>query len=214
MADDVAGKLPGWSTDYDYSRAFSGLFEREVAAETDRGVIIVAATLMDGALETMFRNVLVPVASGNDELFEGSAAPLGTFHARILLAHRMGLVSARTARELHLFRKMRNDCAHNLHGVSFDTTAMKNRTLELTRSQPTLIERMRKNGTVATTTRQEFIVVASWTLWVVNGRATLHERFEDRDDAWGLYGHPAAEAAMKAALAQAQRQRSDDNSPP
>src|SRR5690348_13100633 len=93
---------------------YHDLLHQEFSKETDRAAVIVAASMLDELLRTILVARLVPVSSATDELFDGANAPVGTFSARIEMAYRVGLVSVKFARDLHLVRKIRNDFAHNI----------------------------------------------------------------------------------------------------
>jgi hypothetical protein len=95
---------------------YHDLLHAEFAKETDRAAVIVAASMLDELLRSILVAKLVPVSSSTDELFDGANAPLGTFSARIEMAYRVGLISVKFSRDLHLVRRIRNDFAHNIHG--------------------------------------------------------------------------------------------------
>ena len=67
--------------------------------------------MLDELLKQLIAAHLLPCA-GQETLFSGAAAPLSFFSSRIDLAHRIGLISPRLARDLHLIRRIRNDFAH------------------------------------------------------------------------------------------------------
>ncbi len=80
---------------------WNALLKKEFAKETDRGAVILAATLLDIGLDNMLRSNLVPIASANDDLFDGANAPLNNFSSKINLSYRLGLISEKYARDLH-----------------------------------------------------------------------------------------------------------------
>lgn len=110
------------------------VLSREFDRESDRASVILAAALLDSALETLLKTRLVPSATANDTLLDGAYAPISSFSARIDLAYRIGLISAKLSRDLHLIRKIRNNFAHNVSGASFEDSAVRNRVQELRRS--------------------------------------------------------------------------------
>ncbi|HSS79504.1 MAG TPA: DUF4145 domain-containing protein [Thermoanaerobaculia bacterium] len=111
------------------------LFQKEFSKESDRAAVILAAAMLEQALESLLRARLVAIASDSDPLFDGPYAPVSTFSAKIDLAFRIGLLSSRVARDLHLVRKIRNSFAHNVTGCNFDDAIVRNRATELIRSQ-------------------------------------------------------------------------------
>ncbi|MBX9848016.1 MAG: hypothetical protein K2X64_01880 [Rhodocyclaceae bacterium] len=145
---------------------WADVFLSEFAKESDRAAVIVAASIFDNSLRDLLKQYLVPNASGTDELFDGTNAPLATFSAKIAFAHRLGLISGSFARNLHLIRRIRNEFAHNIHGGSFEDTAVKSRVMELYKSQ------VYKNETTGSIlhpkgARGDFLTVCVWMVWVL-----------------------------------------------
>jgi DNA-binding MltR family transcriptional regulator len=85
--------------------------------ESGRGVVLIAAAMLDEVLEKSIRAFLVE-NDGVDGLLKGSNAPIGTLSARINLAYSLGLLSRAEYEECHRLRKIRNQFAHDIH-VSF-----------------------------------------------------------------------------------------------
>jgi DNA-binding MltR family transcriptional regulator len=136
----------------------------EFGKESDRAAVILAASVADELLRTLLSAHLVPVTSSTDELFDGANAPLGTFSSRIEMSYRLGLVSVKFARDLHLIRKIRNDFAHNIHGCSFDDARIKSRILELSKSHG-IINRSPHRFLGEVLPRQAFLETASWMIY-------------------------------------------------
>jgi len=82
----------------------------------------------------VLRAFLVPCPTSQDTLFDGPSATLATFGARIDFAHRLGLLSAQSSRDLHLIRRMRNDQAHSVEGRTFDDPGLKDQVTQLAKS--------------------------------------------------------------------------------
>jgi DNA-binding MltR family transcriptional regulator len=106
----------------------------EFKGESDRACVILAASLLDNALLALLQSKLAPCAGSNDALFDGANAPLSTFSSRIDASYRLGLISARFCRDLHLVRRIRNEFAHNVTGCSFDESAIRDRVQALANS--------------------------------------------------------------------------------
>jgi len=115
-------------------RHWDRLYKEEFAKETDRAGVILSASMLDQVLETILRSHLSASSSTDDELFDSSNAPLSSFSSRINMCHRLGLISPRLCRDLHIVRKIRNQFAHNITGCTFETPGVRNRILELVRS--------------------------------------------------------------------------------
>lgn len=146
------------------------LLQEEFKKETDRGAVILAASLFDIQLETLLKDFLIPDHGSDDELFESTTAPLSSFSAKILMAYRLGLITKRFARDLNLIRKIRNEFAHNIHGCSFEHSSVKSRVHELSKSSSisTKLPVMRKSFPPGT--RGEFLVNASWMIWCLTNK--------------------------------------------
>ena len=94
-------------------------------AESDRGVMILAATMLDDALRVALMRTM-PTASKNvkDQIFTHDG-PMGTFSKRILLAEGIGMFSPAVARQVHVIRRIRNAAAHAHADVSFAVEEVK-----------------------------------------------------------------------------------------
>jgi len=98
-------------------------FLKALSKESDRGVVLVAATMLDDLLE---RTILAFLMDHKEtaRLLDGFNAPLGTFASRILAAFALGLLSEVEYRECENLRKVRNIFAHNVH-ASFEDQKVK-----------------------------------------------------------------------------------------
>jgi DNA-binding MltR family transcriptional regulator len=82
--------------------------------ESDRGAVLIAATMLEDLLGRSINSFLVP-HDETERLLEGFNAPLGTFSSRILAAYSLGILSENEYRECDRIRKIRNVFAHNVH---------------------------------------------------------------------------------------------------
>lgn len=142
----------------------SDLFVKHFTKESDRAAVIVTSVMFENALKSLLLQYFLPNPSSSDELFDGSNAPLASFSARIAIAHRAGLISARFARNLNLMRKIRNEFAHNLDGCDFQEARIKDQVLALYKSQVYGEVRAIGRGEIQGA-RAQFLIVASWMLW-------------------------------------------------
>ena len=94
-------------------------FIEELKCETDRGLPLVAAALIDELLLETLRNFFIQNGSSN-KLLDGASAPIGAMSARLNLCHALGLIDDFEKFESELIRKVRNRFAHARHGLSFD----------------------------------------------------------------------------------------------
>jgi DNA-binding MltR family transcriptional regulator len=98
----------------------------------DRAVAIVGGSIVDLRLEVALKQRLRPSKKALERAFSFDGA-LGTFSAKIDMAHLLGMVSHQAYRDLHLIREIRNSFAHDLQIDSFEDAviASKLRTLSL-----------------------------------------------------------------------------------
>jgi len=105
-------------------------FFSEFEGESDRAAVILGAARLDILLDQLLRMHLLPTTESHDELFDGDA-PLSTFHARSLLAYRLGLIDVNFVKALHLTRKIRNAFAHEGTGCDLNKGGNRDRVKEL-----------------------------------------------------------------------------------
>ena len=105
-------------------------FANDLKSESDRAVVVLAAAKLDLLLYQILSKVLKPTPGKTDGLLDGES-PLGTFSARIMMCHRLGLIDDAFARALNILRKIRNSFAHEPSGVSLDSGQHRDRVKEL-----------------------------------------------------------------------------------
>ncbi len=93
-------------------------FVRELELETDRGLPLVGAALIDDRLQETLRSFFCECRASGRLLDEGDA-PLGTLSSRAQVCYALGLIDDFEFAEIDLIRKVRNEFAHAKHGVSF-----------------------------------------------------------------------------------------------
>jgi len=141
------------------------VFREEFEKESDRACVILAVAMLDQALEALLKARLVPTSSSKDGLLEGAYAPISTFSARIDLAHRIGLISTKFCRDLHIIRDIRNDFAHDIRGCTFHNDAVRNRVHAFVRSSG-IVERCSEiRRTFMEEARGDFQMTVSWMLF-------------------------------------------------
>ncbi|UTR09432.1 hypothetical protein MM300_16230 [Evansella sp. LMS18] len=97
----------------------------------DRAAAIVAASYLEEQLKLVilghFKNVTSLSANDKNNLTSGNG-PLSTFSSRISIAYLLELINKEQYDDLNLIRKIRNDFAHQLNAVTFDSVdQIKNR---------------------------------------------------------------------------------------
>lgn len=95
-------------------------FISEMETESDRSIVLVAASFFDEALSNRLRNAL---NRGNkkalDSLFDMNG-PLCSFSSKIELLFCLGSISKSIRDDLHAIRKLRNVCAHHWSSFKLD----------------------------------------------------------------------------------------------
>ena len=114
---------------------FSILLEKKSV----RGSAIICATIIEESLSMIIKAKLAPSLKKNDELFDGAYAPLGTFSDRIDFAYRIGLIDVNDRLSFHIIRKIRNEFAHSLDEMTFESEVVVNLVKELFKLNNTLL---------------------------------------------------------------------------
>ncbi len=94
----------------------------QMLQERGRGAVLVGVARVDAALERLLQAMLLPSPARSDFLFQ-TDRPLGSFGARISLAHRLGLIETAVERALHTLRRVRNAFAHSSDSASLSDPA-------------------------------------------------------------------------------------------
>ena len=105
------------------------VFARIVQQESDRGAIMLCATMIDDSLRD---RLSVAFSAANkadrDRLFD-LQGPAGTFSSRILLASSLGVITREERASIDLIRHMRNACAHAQNNLNFDSPTIRDAAL-------------------------------------------------------------------------------------
>lgn len=119
--------------------------------EEDRLTVIMASSLVEDllafAIATKFRHM--PEENAFNSLFQGPAAPLATFHAKILIARQMGVTSTKVDKDLKTIKGIRNGFAHTYLKRSFDDDDIKRQCQSLLlrpEMNPELAKKVRSDG--------------------------------------------------------------------
>lgn len=92
-------------------------FLDDLNSESPRGAVLIACSFIAEQLREIISAYLVE-DSDSGQLLEGFNAPLGTFSARAMCAHCLGLVSDTERDDCDTLRRIRNEFAHN-HKATF-----------------------------------------------------------------------------------------------
>ena len=171
---------------YYTAQKWDDILENEFAKESDRAAAILVCSLFDNALVTLIRNTLVACPTNDDNLIDNPNSPVSTFSSRIDLVFRLGLISAKFCRDLHLFRKIRNEFAHNIQGCTFSNSSVHSRIIELAKSSG-FIDRHPKTRKECFPkgSRGDFLMTSSWMLWVLNNKIENSKPLFSATDEWG-----------------------------
>lgn len=96
--------------------------------ERGRGAVLVGVARVDAALEALLKAALLP-PSTRESLFQ-TDRPMGSFGARIALAHRLGLIEPEVELSLQALRKVRNAFAHSTADIALSEPAQQSRLAE------------------------------------------------------------------------------------
>ena len=170
---------------YKSTEHWDSILRTEFESESDRAAVILTASLLDNALYSLLKNHFVPLPSNTDSLFDSANSPLSTFSAKIDISHRIGLISSKFCRDLHLIRRIRNEFAHNIHGCTFENSTVKQRILELAKSSKIIENEPRVRKTFEKGTRGDFLMISSWMLWSLNSTIEDVECIKECFDEFG-----------------------------
>ncbi|MEM7803283.1 MAG: DUF4145 domain-containing protein [Pseudomonadota bacterium] len=164
---------------------FYDRLHRELDRETDRSVAIIAAALVDSALQDLVQGFLIPSKKQDRCILSGYDSPLGTFSAKIDAALQFGLISADLHRDLHLLRKIRNDFAHDPFELTFESAAVSSRVRELMTNSRFDSQSKERIDTGPGGTRHDFIFSVGWRLFSLTEEMDEIERLKPRIPEFG-----------------------------
>jgi len=122
---DLATELP---TDEDLRNYIAYIMK-----ESDRGAAVMAASLVEKALEDAIRSrFAAPEGDVADSWFEGINAPFRTFAAKISLGRALAIYGEHMERRLSLIKNIRNAFAHRMIPLDFTHPTLVEACLELT----------------------------------------------------------------------------------
>jgi hypothetical protein len=100
-------------------------FFRELKGETGRAAAILVAAYIDSLLRAKLETLF---CKGNSEirqkLFESQGA-FGTFSAKVDAAYCLGWLEPSVFHDIGIIRKIRNEFAHRIHGLTFEDCKIK-----------------------------------------------------------------------------------------
>ena len=97
---------------------------KEFQNESDRATAILGAAFLDAKLEDLIKEFLVDDKKAVNNLL-GTERPLGSFGSRNSVAYCLGLISKNQYEDINTIKKIRNKFAHNLHGLNFSRSDIR-----------------------------------------------------------------------------------------
>lgn len=88
--------------------------------ETDRGYVILFGSILEDFLTQALLDKMVPLNADERERIFGPDQPVGSFSAKLRMAHALGIISRDARRQIDVIREMRNACAHSRFPITFD----------------------------------------------------------------------------------------------
>lgn len=97
----------------------------EIREQTDRGAAILAASILSTYLERAILTKLTPTSNRRREKLFRGFGPLSNLSARIEIAYSLGLFDEPTYNRLNAIKEIRNEFAHSIEPMTFETDAIK-----------------------------------------------------------------------------------------
>lgn len=115
-------------------------FLKEFQKETDRATAILGVCYLDKTIENLLTKFFIPNSKFIEKYIIGNSltTAIDTFSKKIRLAYGLGLLREEEYNDLEIIRDIRNDFAHKLHGLSFETQSIKDKSFNLKIAQATI----------------------------------------------------------------------------
>lgn len=152
----------------------------------DKGMVLIASSVIEDALTDIIKARLIKSPSAKDSLFAGEGSPLSTFSAKIEMAYRIGGINDINRNTLTVFRRLRNDFAHNAAITSLDSPAVADRVNAIFATQQNLIDAIqevaKKSGKDSLSVRNKFIAFFAGEMMALCQLAVVMKKIESRYD--------------------------------
>lgn len=144
----------------------------QFSQESDRAAVILVASILDESLATLLKSYLVPIPTAQDSLFDSATSPLSNFSSKIDMAFRIGLISSKLARDIHIVRKIRNSFAHDIYGCNFGNGSVISRIKELENSMSKSwlkkLEEIDRDDNLLDGNRGKFLAISGAMIYTIN----------------------------------------------
>ncbi len=92
---------------------------RDFGGQTDRGVAIIAVSMLEQMLEILLTQRMMPLNAKRYATMFGKMGPLSSVSAKIELALALGVISENLYYQIDALRKVRNTFAHRIEALTF-----------------------------------------------------------------------------------------------
>lgn len=103
---------------------------KDIFQQSDRASAIVSSAMIEEILERLLLSFLMEHKQVKKDLFEG-IAPISTLSAKNYLAYYLGLLTQIEFEDIKLIKAIRNEFAHTMTNIDFETPSIKNKCLQL-----------------------------------------------------------------------------------
>lgn len=100
------------------------LIVSEIEEQSDRAAAILAVSFLEDRFTSLLKLWFADEPSVIRNML-GGHGPLGTFAAKIDMGLLLGIIEKKRHTELHLIRKIRNEFAHGIENLTFDTNVIR-----------------------------------------------------------------------------------------
>ncbi len=104
--------------------------------ESDRGCVLVVATLVENALEEHITARLIQKIDNNHDELMSTSKPISAFGSKIDFAYRLGIIPVHERKIYHQLRELRNKCAHSIDEQDFAKNHFKDRMKNIIKEHP------------------------------------------------------------------------------
>jgi len=98
-------------------------YYEEFNKESPRGMVIIATAQLEAHLQKIIEKYLSIHPSDIQKIFNSN---LSNFDGKIRMSYSLGLIDKDTCHDLDLIRQIRNEFAHSLYDLSFDSNIIIN----------------------------------------------------------------------------------------
>jgi len=153
--------------------------------ESDRALIILACSAIDVLLKRIIEKKFIAVSHKKEKLL-GKTQPLSSFHSKIEIAYRIGVISENLKRDLNILRDMRNIYAHNLDDTTLEDKEMVDRINTIMINCPK-VEHNSKNGNRNPSNRRRIEIFIGTVLVSLNNTLKQIEKINNTSKELFLY---------------------------